>query len=311
MRGFFFASPPSLNIISTDYNLKKDLLYNTMNYFNFNGKIYEENKPVIGVSNRGLRYGDGLFETLKYKNNELILADEHFARLWKGMQLLQFDVPKLLTPERIQQEVMELLKKNKQNSARVRLTIIRGDGGIYDAKNHTANYIIQTWSLDIDHSRLNENGLQLCIYPDAKKTVDHFSNIKHNNYLPYFMGALFAQEQQCNDALLLNIHERICDSTIANVFIIKNEIIYTTSLEEGCVAGIMRKFIIQHIAASGYSIIETEITKEMLLEADEVFLSNSIYNIRWVAAIADKKYTNNITRQLFQYLHQTNAAVFC
>ncbi len=282
-----------------------------MNYFNFNGKIYEENKPVIGVSNRGLRYGDGLFETLKFKNNELILADEHFARLWKGMQLLQFEVPKLFTPDRIQLQGMELLKKNKQPSARIRLTIIRGDGGIYDAQNHTPNYIIQTWPLKTDHSSLNENGLQLCIYPGAKKMIDLFSNIKHNNYLPYFMGALFAKDQQCNDAILLNNHERICDSTIANVFIIKNEMIYTPSLEEGCVAGVMRKFIIQNIVASDYSITETLITKEMLLESDEVFLSNSMYNIRWVAGIADKKYSNKITRQLFEYLHQTNAAVFC
>ncbi len=282
-----------------------------MNYFNFNGKIYEENKPVIGVSNRGLRYGDGLFETIKYKNNELILVDEHFARLWKGMQLLQFDIPKLFTPERIHQQTIELLKKNKQNSSRVRLTIIRGDGGIYDAVNHAPNYIIQTWSLDTDHTSLNENGLQLCIYPGAKKMIDLFSNIKHNNYLPYFMGALFAKEHHCNDAILLNNYERICDSTIANIFIIKNEIIYTPSLDEGCVSGVMRKFIIQHMAPSGYSIIETEITKEMLLEADEVFLSNSMYNIRWVAALADKSYSNNITRQLFEYFQQTNAAVFC
>ncbi len=282
-----------------------------MNYFNFNGKILEENKLVIGVSNRGLRYGDGLFETIKYKNNELIMADEHFARIWKGMQLLQFDIPKLFTPERIHQQTIELLKKNKQNSSRVRITIIRGDGGIYDAVNHAPNYIIQTWPLDTDHSMINENGLQLCIYTEAKKMADHFSNIKHNNYLPYFMGALFAKEQQCNDAILLNNHERICDSTIANVFIIKNEMIYTPQLEEGCVAGIMRKYIIQNIDASGYSITETLITKEMLLEADEVFLSNSMYNIRWVAAIANKKYSNNITRQLFEYFHQTNAAVFC
>ena len=71
------------------------------------------------------------------------------------------------------------------------------------------------------------------------------------------------------------------------------------------------KYIIQNIAASGYSIIETKITIEMLLEADEIFLSNSMYNIRWVAALADKSYSNNITMQLFEYFHQTNAAVFC
>ena len=185
-----------------------------MNYFNFNGKIFESNTDIIGPDNRGLRYGDGLFETIKFKNNELILADEHFARLWKGMQLLKFDIPKLFTTENIQEQIIQLLKKNKQTAARVRLSVIRGDGGLYDVKNHSPVYMIQSWPMATDNTSLNENGLQLCIYTGAKKMIDSFCNIKHNNYLPYFMGALFAKEQQCNDAVIVNNHDRICDSTI-------------------------------------------------------------------------------------------------
>ena len=282
-----------------------------MNYFNFNGKIFEENTAIIGPNNRGLRYGDGLFETIKFKNNELILADEHFARLWKGMQLLKFDIPKFFTAENIQEQIIQLLKKNKQTAARVRLFVIRGDGGLYDAKNHTPVYMIQSWPLATDNASLNENGLQLCMYTGSKKMTDSFCNIKHNNYLPYFMAALFAKEQQCNDAVILNNHDRICDSTIANIFIIKNEVVYTPSLDEGCVAGVMRKFIIQNIVSSGHTITETAITKEMVLDADEVFLSNSIYNIRWVAAIEERKYSNIITRKIFESLCKTNAVVFC
>ena len=282
-----------------------------MNYFNFNGKIFEENTAIIGPNNRGLRYGDGLFETIKFKNNELILADEHFARLWKGMQLLKFDIPKFFTAENIQEQIIQLLKKNKQTAARVRLSVIRGDGGLYDAKNHTPVYMIQSWPLATDNASLNENGLQLCMYTGSKKMTDSFCNIKHNNYLPYFMAALFAKEQQCNDAVILNNHDRICDSTIANIFIIKNEVVYTPSLDEGCVAGVMRKFIIQNIVSSGHTITETAITKEMVLDADEVFLSNSIYNIRWVAAIEERKYSNIITRKIFESLCKTNAVVFC
>ena len=65
-----------------------------MGHFNYNGKFYKENIPIIGASNRGLRYGYGLFETLKCINGELVLPDEHFARLWKGMNLLQFEIPR-------------------------------------------------------------------------------------------------------------------------------------------------------------------------------------------------------------------------
>ena len=282
-----------------------------MNYVNFNGKLVEELTPIIGADNRGLRYGDGLFETIKYKKNELIFIDEHLSRLWKGMQLLKFDIPKVFTPDNLQQQILQLIKKNKLTTARIRLSILRGNGGVYDVANHTPIYIIQSWQIAGTNATLNENGLQLCIFTDAKKMTDNFCNLKHNNYLPYFMGALFAKQQQCNDAIILNNYDRICDSTIANIFIIKDETIYTPSLTEGCVAGVMRKFLLQQLLVLGYNITETEITKEYLLCADEVFLSNSMYNIRWVASIEEKNYSNNTTKKIFESLVQTNSAVFC
>jgi branched-chain amino acid aminotransferase len=188
---------------------------------------------------------------------------------------------------------------------------VRSDGGLYDAKSQAPLYFIQTWPLESSAASLNENGLQLCIFPDGKKITDRFCNIKHNNYLPYFMGALYAKEQQCNDAIILNNYERICDSTIANIFIIKNDVIFTPSLAEGCVAGVMRKFILKNLPSLSYSCEETAITLEFLLDADEVFLSNSIYNMRWVSSIGEKKYTNKTTRSIFEAFVKTNPLIFC
>ena len=196
-----------------------------IHYINYNGKILADNEPIVTAQNRGLRYGDGVFETIKFKNDKLILGDEHFARLWKGMQILQFDIQKLLSPEKLETEILQLAIKNKLTAARIRLTIIRSDGGIYDAKNNTPNYIIEAIALPEDNGKLNSNGLELCIFNDAKKSLDTFSNLKTNNYLPYFMGAIFAKKQQCNDALILNGEGNICDSTIANIFYIKDEVI--------------------------------------------------------------------------------------
>lgn len=282
-----------------------------MNYFNYNGKIFEESTLVIGVQNRGLRYGDGVFETMKCKNGKLILSDEHFARLWKGMQLLQFDIPKLLSPEKLEEDILQLAKKNKLTAARIRLTIIRSDGGIYDAKNNTPNYIIEAIALPEDNGPLNSNGLQLCFYDDAKKAIDTFSNCKTNNYLPYFMGAKFAKQQQCNDALILNSNGNICDSTIANIFYIKDNIFYTPALTQGCVAGVMRKFLIEKIRTLSFTVHESVLTKEDILNADEVFLSNSIYNIRWVGSVEDKKYTNTLTLKIVEELMRKEIDIYC
>lgn len=281
-----------------------------MSHFNFNGKLYPNNKAIIGPDNRGLRYGDGLFETLKYADGKLILIDEHLSRLWKGLKLLRFEIPKLFTAERLQGEIMELVKKNGLSSARIRLNVFRGDAANFDSQNHNPQYVIQCWPLEPVNA-LNSNGLQLCIYTEAKKNIDTFSNIKHNNYLPYFMANIFAKEQKCNDAIVLNIHGRVCDSTIANIFLIKDKVIYTCPLHEGCIAGVMRKTILAMLGAQGLTCVETEISTEFLLNADEVFLTNSIYNLRWVASIGSKNYTNTYTAQIFQLLKETSGEVFC
>lgn len=270
-----------------------------MKHFNHNGKLYAEGTPVITASSRGLRYGDGLFETIRYDNGQLLLADEHFARLWNGMQVLQFQVPKHFTPEKLEEEIITLAKKNGHDKkARVRITVYRSDGGLYDPSNHFPNYIIETGELPEGNS-INSNGLSLGIYTGIKKSIDILSNLKHNNYLPYVMAALHTKENKWNDAIVLNTEGRICDTTIANIFIIKDDIIYTPSLMEGCVAGVMRNHIIRQLPAFDLKIIEKQISIEELMEADEVFLSNSIYTIRWVQSIAGKVYDHKRTQRIY------------
>lgn len=274
--------------------------------FNFNGKIYEADTAVISADNRGLRYGDGLFETMKIKNGELILEDEHFARLWKGLQVLQFTIPKHFNPDKLQQEILTLAQKNQhENAARVRVTVFRGNGGLYDAIDNFPNYIIQTWPLPDGNGELNSNGLDIGIYSSVKKTCDILSNIKNNNYLPYVMAALEAKKEKWNDAILLNSFGRICDCSIANIFLIKDEKVYTPSLGEGCVAGIMRKYLLDNFAVTGFSCTEKEITIEEILDADEVFLTNSIYNMRWVKSINAKSFGNTITQKIYSAIVPT------
>ncbi len=277
-----------------------------MNYFNYNGKVYKEGSPVIGADNRGLRYGDGLFETIKMRNGKLIFEDEHFARLWKGLQVLQFDIPRHFTAEGLQAEIKELAKKNNhETAARIRLNIVRGNGGLYDTINHQPHYMIQTFPLADNTGSWNSNGLVMGVYPGAKKSCDILSNCKHNNYLLYVLAALAAKKEKWNDAVVLNTFDRICDSTIANIFIVKGRIVYTPSLKEGCVAGIMRKMVIQSLSKAGWEIIETELSINDLLNADEVFVTNSIHNIRWVQRIGEVAYQNAITQMIFAEISQT------
>ena len=271
-----------------------------MNSFNFNGKIFSEGISIVGGDNRGLRYGDGLFETIKMKKGQLIQDDEHFARLWNGMKVLQFDIPKQFTPDKLQEEITILVKKNgHENAARVRLNVFRGNGGLYDAKNYFPNYIIQSWALPEENGEWNSNGLIAGVYEEVKKSCDILSNLKHNNYLPYILAALKAKKEKWNDAILLNTYGRICDTTIANIFLIQDGVIYTPALTEGCVAGVMRKKIIQELIKFQFKLTEKEIARDDLLNADEIFFTNSIYNLRWVQRIGNKEFSNAISRKIY------------
>ena len=268
----------------------------------------KEDAVLLSVSSRGLRFGDGLFETIKSIDGQQEFLDEHLARLWKGMQVLKFNIPKHFTPDRLQEEIEGLLKKNEHGKkARIRLTVFRGDGGLYDEIDHKPNYIIQTWVLADENGSWNSNGLVLGIYTDVKKSFDILSNLKHNNFLPYVLAALHAKKEKWNDAILLNTKGRLCDTTIANIFLIKGEVIYTPELQEACIGGIMRRHIIGCLTAAGYKLVEGQLSIADLQDADEVFLSNSIYNMRWVASIGDKQYSCSQAKKIYAAIFSTKA----
>lgn len=271
-------------------------------FYNYNGKVYQKGDFFISPDNRGFRYGDGLFETMVVMNGKLRLSSFHFERLFAGMNLMKFEIPKLFTAEYLENELLSLCSKNKLTNARVRLAVFRGDGGLYDAQSMQPNFVIQVWPLPEYVFHLNENGLVIDVFPEARKQQDVFANIKSANYLPYVMGALYAKENRLNDCLILNADGNIADATIANVYLIKDNCIITPTPSEGCVAGVMRRFIIENTSVVGYEVTEKIVKIEDVEQADEVFLSNATYGIRWVKQFRNKVYGNSQSAIIYKRL---------
>jgi branched-subunit amino acid aminotransferase/4-amino-4-deoxychorismate lyase len=265
----------------------------------YDGKISKTGKPLISPDNRSFRYGDGFFETMKMVNGNIILEDLHFERLFASLELLKFQKTAYFTPNYLRKQIAELVKKNgHQKLARIRLTIFRGEGGLYDVKDHSPHHLIQTWKLNAVNNKLNENGLVLGVFKDARKICDGFSHVKSNNYLAYTMAALWAKQEKLNEALLLNPYDRIADATIANVFIVKDGAIKTPALSEGCVNGVMRKHVLQFSRRENMPVEETQLLVEDVLQASEIFLTNVIYGIKWVKRLGDNEYTNQLSSSL-------------
>lgn len=270
-------------------------------FFNYNGKLFVEEKTVISVNNRSFRYGEGCFETMKMMNGKILLQAYHVERLNDALQRMKFSKTDFFYSPKLIAEILQLAEKNKhQHAARIRLTVTRGDGGLYEIPKVQPHYAIQTWRLNSTSYQLNENGLVIDVYKNAIKVADDFSSIKSNNYLSYAMAAVWVKEQKLNDVLLLNQFGRIADATIANVFVVKGNTITTPALTEGCVNGVMRRFLIEQLQKTDYTIKEAEISTSDIEDADEIFLSNAIAGIKWVRNCGNQVYKNNLTYKIFK-----------
>ena len=277
-------------------------------YFVHNGQLFREGKAVISPDNRSFRYGDGLFETMRIINGNIPLKSFHFERLLHGMKLLQFDIPEFFTPGNLESDIIALSRKNRiQDGAVIRLVVFRSEGGLYDLENMRPNYIIQSMALT-NIPLLNDDGkgIEIDIYRDATKACNLFSSVKSNNFLPYFMGVLYAKQKGLGDCLILNQYGRIADATVANIFCVKDKTIYTPPLSEGGVAGVARRFLIEQLPSEGYIVQEKALTVEDLAQMDEVFLTNAVRGVRWVKKFGSKIYSFNITKAV-QKLWQEKA----
>ncbi|MBS1688982.1 MAG: aminotransferase class IV, partial [Bacteroidetes bacterium] len=262
-----------------------------MNYINIDGQLFHASEASVSCSNRAFRYGYGLFETMLLREGQIELKQYHWERLFSGLQQLHFDIPRLFTIAHLEEEVLRTVKKNKlETLCRIRLQVYAGNGGLYDAADQKPHYIIECFPLQRELLSLNENGLQLCIANGLQKSMDSLANLKSCNALIYAMAAQQAKQQRCNDALIVNTSGNIIESTIANIFWVKDNVIYTPPLSEGCVAGVMRRHIIAALAAQQISVKETPLILGELHTANEVFLTNAIRRIKWVAAIHDITY---------------------
>lgn len=267
---------------------------------NYNGRLFPADQPLLVADNRGFRYGDGLFETMFAHNGRIRLKQLHFDRLLTGMKILQFDTPPELSVS-LQKEILDLcIANNLTGPTRIRLTIFRGDTSLFGPTDRSFQYIIQSWP--IDKAESNETALKLGVFPGGQKSCDQLSNLKSNNYLLYTLAIHYAKEQGLDDCLVLNNAGRIADSTISNLFYIKQDEFYTPPLSEGGVAGVMRRYLLETLPQAGYKVHEQPTTIDDLLMADEIFLTNALRGVRRVGSLLNRNYDDQWGRTVYDQL---------
>lgn len=276
------------------------------NFINFNGEVLEEDDKIFTIANRGFKYGDGLFETMRVSNGKLNFADLHADRLQLGMKTLKLEGYSNFDTYFLKEKVDELCRRNKiVKNARVRVNVFRDAGGLYTPTQNKSAYTLEVSHLDSPSYEINGKGLIMDIYEDIRKPVNKLSNLKTCNALPYVMAGIYKQQKRLDEVFILNQDGFLCETLSANVFLVYKGQIYTPALSEGCIAGIMRNVVMDLAKDADLNMIEAQINPEILDEVEEVFITNAAKGIQWVMGFNRKRYFNEVSRLLMDKLNKS------
>jgi aminodeoxychorismate lyase len=276
-----------------------------LQYILHNDEFFTAHHPVLTASNRSFRYGDGLFETIRMRNGKLQFPEYHVDRLKAGMKALKMEGSVLLDEYFLKQKTAELCKKNKlKDNVKFRLSVYRGGEGLYTPEINKYGYVLEATPVDNNQYEINKKGLIVDVYNELTKPVNMLSNHKTSSSLLYVMAGLFKKQHKLDETIILNQHGFICETISSNIFVVYDKQIYTPALSEGCIAGVMRKVVMQLAKANNINIIEAQLNPEVLRQAEEVFVTNAVGGIRWVMGYGRKRYFNEISKNMSALLNQ-------
>ncbi|MCH3885574.1 aminotransferase class IV [Tenacibaculum aquimarinum] len=263
---------------------------------NYNGDLSQTESVNISIKNRGFKYGDAIFETIKINNGRVVFFEDHYFRLMASMRMLRMKIPMRFTLEFLEQEILKTVaSQEKSSSFRARLTVYRKDGGLYTPNTNEVDFLIEVSVNSFQTKEL----YSIDLYKDFYNFSGLLSTIKTNNRMVNTLASIYASENDFDNCVLLNERKGVVEVTNGNIFIIKGKTIKTPAITEGCIKGIVRKKVIEIIEKHpDFNIEETVISPFEIQKADEVFITNAIVGIQPVTKYRKKEFSVEVSSKL-------------
>jgi 4-amino-4-deoxychorismate lyase len=246
-----------------------------------------ERLSALPLPDRGLDFGDGLFETLLLQRGRPLLIDYHWQRLLAGMKVLAFPDCRASAYEQLMAACAELVEIDW---AALRLTVTRGSAprGYAPPRNARARIVISAAPLQQDRA----------VFPDPVhlewadirwSSQPALAGIKHLNRLEQVLAAGEAQRLQCDDVVVLHQSGSVCSTGTGNLFAMVDGVLCTPDLHSAGIAGTRRRLVVEQLApALGLEVVVREIRADELTVADELFCCNSLRGLQPVRQLANR-----------------------
>lgn len=236
------------------------------------GQFVSDSEPLFSVDNRAFQYGDGIFETMLGKNNSIQYFSDHFARLQKSMECMELTNEVCSNETELQNIIHELIKRNEYGpNVRIKLVVHRNWGGLYapESTNGILTILVK------EHTPAIHSSKAYVVFSDDVRNHYHKGSMfKLLSSGRYVLAGLEMKRRKANDIIITDIDGNVSECLQANIFWIKNNVVYTPGIETGCIDGIMRKQIQQYCAVNNIEFKTGFYNITALEQSDIVFAGN-------------------------------------
>jgi len=253
-----------------------------------NGALVPRGEAMISPFDRGILYGYGLFETMRSYGGRVFSLDRHLARLMHSADKIGLDAS--LDPATLRQAIHRTLEANKLMDARIRLTVLAGEGerGLAPPTSGMLTIIVVAEELVLPSPQAYEDGISAAVVSVRRNSQSPLAGIKSIGYLDNLLAHSEAVAAGADEAILLNERGFVAECSTSNIFLVVEGRLFTPSAESGILPGITREVVLELAQGLGITAVAGEIPLAQLLRADEAFLTNSVVEVMPIVEVDGK-----------------------
>lgn len=236
-----------------------------------NGDIRPSGEALISPGQVGFMNGWGIFSTLRVSDGILFAFERHYRRLKHDAELMHvaFDI----TPEHLESALLRLVEANQAWNATLRVAIVRNKGGVFEGPQISRDADLVAFTADLTDWG---EGVRLTYVPHGRFGASPFAGTKVTSWAQNLTWYEEAHQRGFDEVILLNENGQISECTSANIFVIRENSVWTPPLgTSGCLPGVTRAVLLEEIQVRGLSIIEREFGPSELEESDQVFITST------------------------------------
>ncbi len=241
-----------------------------------NGELFEKEDARISVYDRGLLYGDGVFEGIRAYHGKIFRCKEHMDRLFASAKAIMLEIP--LSKEELTEAIRSTLDANGLRDAYIRLLVTRGVGtlGLDPFECSNPQVIIITDTLSLYPREHYEQGLELVTVSTVRNHPNALNpRIKSLNYLNNILAKIECSQAGVTEGVMLNSDGYVTEGTADNIFIVKDGRLLTPPAHVGILEGITRAVVMELAREADIEALEKDMTRFDLYSADECFLTGT------------------------------------